>query len=159
VPRELDPETSEWSAVVAPFLHPGPGPRAGIKVTSRLRLALAAETAREAGADEALLLDTSGWLVEGARSAIVVVPPRGDARTPPLSRGAVASVARGIVLERLPDLIERDVERAELMGAREIVAVNAVQGARAITRLDGHPVGDGMPGSFSRRLATALSDD
>jgi branched-subunit amino acid aminotransferase/4-amino-4-deoxychorismate lyase len=159
VPRELGPERAEWSAVVAPFLHPGPGPRAGVKVTSRLRLALAAETAQEAGADEALMLDTSGWLVEGARSAIFVVGPRGDARTPPLSRGAVSSVARAVVLERVPGVAERDVERAELAIAREIVAVNAVRGALPVTRLDGRPVGDGRPGAWSRKLAAALAED
>jgi D-alanine transaminase len=159
VPRELGPEREQWSAVLAPFLHAGPGPRAGIKVTSRLRLALAAETARDAGADEALLLDTSGWLVEGSRSAIVVISARGEARTPPLSRGAVSSVARALVLERVPEVAERDVGRSELAVAREIVAVNAVRGALAITRLDGHAVGDGRPGVWFRRLAAALAED
>jgi len=159
VPRALGPEPSEWSAVLAPFRHPGPGPRAGIKVTSRLRLALAAETARDAGADEALLLDASGWLVEGSRSAIFVVSPHGEARTPPLARGAVAGVARTIVLERVLGVVERDVERADLAAAAEIVAVNAVRGALPITRLDGRPVGDGKPGPWARRLAAALADD
>jgi D-alanine transaminase len=159
VPRELPPEQAEWRAILAPFLHPGPGPRAGVKVTSRLRLALASEMAREAGADEALLLDNNGWLVEGARSAIVVVTARGEARTPPLFRGAVASVARAVSLERLAGLAERDVGRAELAAAREIVAVNAVQGARAVTRLDDQPVGDGRPGPFARQLAAVLAED
>jgi branched-chain amino acid aminotransferase len=159
VPRELGPARSEWSAVLAPFPHSGPGPRAGVKVTSRLRLALAAELARDAGADEALLLDTSGWLVEGARSTIVVVSPRGEARTPPLARGAVAGVARGVVLERVSGLLEHDIERAELMAAGELIALNAVRGAVAITRLDRHQVGDGGPGPWARRLAAALEHD
>ncbi len=159
VPRALGPERTEWSAVLAPFRHAGPGPRAGLKVTSRLRLALAAETAREVGADEALLLDASGWLVEGSRSAIVVVSPHGEARTPPLTRGAVAGVARAIVLERVSGLAERDIERAELTAAHEIIALNAVRGAAPITRLDGHAVGAGTPGAWSRRLAEALADD
>jgi branched-subunit amino acid aminotransferase/4-amino-4-deoxychorismate lyase len=159
VPRELGPARPAWSAVLAPFPHSGPGPRAGIKVTSRLRLALAAETAREAGVDEALLLDTSGWLVEGARSTIVVVSASGEARTPPLTRGPVAGVARGVVLERVPGLAERDVGRAELALAREIVALNAVRGAVPVVRLDEHPVGDGRPGPWAARLAEALADD
>jgi branched-subunit amino acid aminotransferase/4-amino-4-deoxychorismate lyase len=159
VPRALGPERAEWSAVIAPFLHAGRGPRAGVKVTSRLRLALASELAREAGADEALLLEASGWLVEGARSAIVVVPPRGAPCTPPLARGAVASVARAVALERVPELAEADVGRAELAGAREIVALNAVRGARPITRLDARPVGDGRPGPWAARLAAVLAED
>jgi branched-subunit amino acid aminotransferase/4-amino-4-deoxychorismate lyase len=159
VPREAGPACSEWSAVLAPFLHAGPGPRAGVKVTSRLRLALAAETARAAGVDEALLLDASGWLVEGSRSSIVVVSKRGEARTPPLARGAVAGVARGVVLERVPGLAEGDVSRSELAACAEIIAVNAVRGALPITRLEGRPVGDGKPGPWTRRLAAALEAD
>jgi branched-subunit amino acid aminotransferase/4-amino-4-deoxychorismate lyase len=159
VPRELEPARSEWSAVIAPFLHEGPGPRAGIKLTSRLRLALAAEIAREAGADEALLLGASGWLVEGSRSAIVVVSQRGEARTPPLERGAVAGVARAVALERVRELAEGDVGRVELGEAAEVIALNAVRGALPITRLDGRPIGNGKPGPWARRLAAALETD
>jgi len=159
VPRAVDPVRSEWSAVLAPFRHAGPGPRTGIKVTSRLRLALAAEMARDAGADEALLLDASGWLVEGSRSAIFVVSEHGEASTPPLARGAVAGVARAVVLERVPGLAESDIARADLSAAAEIIAVNAVRGARPITRLEGRPVGGGKVGPWARRLAAALETD
>jgi branched-subunit amino acid aminotransferase/4-amino-4-deoxychorismate lyase len=159
VPRGLGPLRPEWSAVLAPFPHPGPEPREGLKLTSRLRLALAAELAREAGADEALLLDAGGRLVEGARSNLFVVSGRGPVRTPPHSRGAVAGVARTVLLERVPGLVEADLSREELIGADEIVAANAVRGAVPITRLEGRPVGGGSPGPWARRLAEALADD
>ncbi len=159
VPREIGPTRTEWSALLAPLLHSGPGPRAGVKVTSRLRLALAAEAAREAGADEALLLDANGWLVEGSRSAIVVVSARGEARTPPLARGAVAGVARAVALERVSELAEGDIAGADLACAAEIIALNAVRGALPITRLEDRPVGDGKPGPWARRLAAALEAD
>lgn len=159
VPRELGEDGPEWSAVLTPFPHPGPEPRAGLKLTGRLRLALAAELAREAGADEALLLDAQDCLVEGSRSNLVVVSKRGEARTPPLSRGAVAGVARAVVLERVSGLGEGDVARADLLAGAEIIAVNAVRGARPITRLDGRPVGDGTPGPWAAQLAAALETD
>jgi branched-chain amino acid aminotransferase len=159
VPRALDESGLEWSAVLAPFPHSGPGPPAGLKSTCRLRLALAAELAREAGADEALLLDGSGHLVEGARSNVVVVSLRGEARTPPLSRGAVAGVARAVLLERVSELREGDVARAELLAAVEIIAVNAVRGARPITRLEGRLVAGGKAGAWAGRLAAALEAD
>ncbi len=159
VPRALGPERPRWSARLASVAHEGPGPHAGIKLTSRLRLALAAESAREAGVDEALLLDTSGWLVEGARSSIVVVAPGGEPKTPPLARGGVAGVARAIALERMPALVEGDVAQAELGAAAEIIALNAVRGARAVIFLDGRPVGAGEPGPWARKLAAALADD
>ncbi len=159
VPRDLDPERSQWSAVLAPFRHAGPGPAAGLKSTSRLRLAFAAETARDAGADEALLLDADGWLVEGSRSAIFVVSLSGEAKTPPLARGGVAGVARAILLERVPELAEGDIAAAELTSASEIIAANAVRGALPITRFAGRAVGDGQPGPWARRLAAALGND
>jgi 4-amino-4-deoxychorismate lyase len=129
VPRALGPELAQWSAQLAAIPHAGPGPHAGLKLTSRLRFALALEIAREGGADEALLLDASGWLVEGARSNLVVVAPGGEAKTPPLARGAVAGVARAIALERVPGLGEHDVAQAELPAATEIIAINAVRRA------------------------------
>jgi branched-subunit amino acid aminotransferase/4-amino-4-deoxychorismate lyase len=159
VPRELGPARPEWNAVLAAFPHPGPEPRPGLKLTSRLRLALAAEQAREVGADEALLLDPEGWLVEGSRSNLFVVTARAGIRTPPLSRGAVAGVARSVLLERVPGLAEADIARAELFQAGELIAVNALRGALAITRLDGKPVGDGKPGAWARRLADAFAAD
>jgi len=159
VPRALGPERATWRARTAPFPHAGAGPHADLKLTSRLRFALAAEDARAAGADEALLLDAAGWLVEGARSNLVIVTAGGEATTPPLARGAVAGVARALALERTPALVERDVARAELAGAAEIIALNAVRGAVAISELDGRPVGDGRPGPWARRLAAALAED
>jgi D-alanine transaminase len=71
----------------------------------------------------------------------------------------VAGVARAVALERVSALGERDVARAELATATEIIALNAVRGARPITRLDGRPVGDGRPGPWWRRCEAALADD
>ena len=159
VPRGLGHDPSEWQAMLAPLPHDGAELSGGLKVTSRLTLALVVERAREAGVDEALLLDAGGRLVEGGGSNIFVVDTAGVLLTPPLARGAVSGIAREIVMERVPEAIERDVSRDELFAARELVAVNAVRGARPITRLDGRPVGDGSPGPFSRRLSEALGAD
>jgi branched-subunit amino acid aminotransferase/4-amino-4-deoxychorismate lyase len=159
VPRPLGPEPAEWSAIVVQPPHDGGGLAPGLKVSSRLTMALAGDAARGARADEALLVDPAGWLVEGTRSNIVVVPEGAGPATPPLDRGAVAGIARSLVLERVPEIAERDVSAAELIGAREIVAINTVRGARPITRLEDAPVGDGRPGPWAARLAAALARD
>jgi branched-subunit amino acid aminotransferase/4-amino-4-deoxychorismate lyase len=157
--RPFGPDPAEWRAVVAPFAHEGPAPWAGAKVTSRMRLALAAEFARSLGCEEAFLLDRDGCLVEGARTSLVAVDSAGRAATPPLARGGVAGLARALALERVPDLRERDVAEAELRGAEEIVALNAVRGARPVVSVDGRPVGGGGAGPWARRLARALEAD
>ncbi len=128
-------------------------------MTSRLTLALAAEDARNAGVDEAVLLDSSGHLVEGARSNLFVASRDGSLRTPPIASGAVAGIARAVAIERIAEIDESEISRAELLAAAELIAVNAARGARAITRLDGCVVGDGEPGPWFERLARALADD
>ena len=89
----------------------------------------------------------------------MVVPEGAGLATPPLERGGVAGIARDIALERVPEIAERDLAVAELGGAHEIIALNAVRGARPITRLEDAPVGNGSPGPWAERLAAALARD
>jgi branched-subunit amino acid aminotransferase/4-amino-4-deoxychorismate lyase len=159
VPRALGPEPGAWSAVRVRLQRAGPGAAPGLKATGRLELALAREAAAAAGADEALLIDARGRLLEGARSNVVVVSRDGAAATPPVSLGLVAGIARDVALERVPGIEERAISEAELSAAGEIVAVNAVRGARPVVRLDGAPVGGGRPGAWAGRLAAALAED
>ena len=159
IPRPIGNELPIWSAILVPTPHDGAGLAAGLKVSSRLTLALAAEASQDAGVDEALLLDAADRLVEGARSNILVAGDGGPLATPPLALGAVSGVARGIVLERIPEVVERDISKQEVLAAREIIAVNAVRGSCPITRLDGRPVGYGEPGPWAERLAAVLARD
>jgi branched-subunit amino acid aminotransferase/4-amino-4-deoxychorismate lyase len=159
VARGLGEDAPEWSAITVTQHHDGASISEGRKVTSRLTLSLAAEDARSAGVNEAVLLDSSGHLVEGARSNLFVATRGGSIWTPPIASGAVAGIARSIAIERLPEIEERGVSRSELLAAAELIAVNAVRGARAITRLDGCVVGDGEPGPWCARLAEILAAD
>lgn len=157
--RGLGIDRPEWSARLVSLTHQGASFSDGPKTTSRLTLALAADDARAAGVDEAVLLDGSGLVVEGASSNLFVALSGGSLCTPRVASGAVAGIARTLVLERIEEAEERDISKGELLDASELIAVNAVRGARPITRLDGKPVGDGRPGPWSRRLAAALTGD
>ncbi|NQZ95400.1 MAG: aminotransferase class IV [Myxococcales bacterium] len=144
VPRELEPSDGHpWLAIVSDLLHEGPTAWSGCKVTNRLVFALGRDAAAEAGADEAILFDASGMLVEGSRSCLFVVGRDGALGTPPLSRGGVASIAREVVMEHIPQVEARDITLPDLREADEIIAVNAVRGARPIGTLDGRPIGSG----------------
>jgi branched-subunit amino acid aminotransferase/4-amino-4-deoxychorismate lyase len=158
-PGALAREARNWSAQVAPFPHEGPRPWSGCKVTNRLLLALAADAARATGADEALLFDSQGRLVEGARSNLFIAGRDGALTTPPLERGAVAGIAREVVMERLPQIVERDAWLAQVREAEELIAVNAVRGAHSIASLDGRPVGHGTPSRWLGLIARALAAD
>jgi branched-subunit amino acid aminotransferase/4-amino-4-deoxychorismate lyase len=158
-PRPLGPEPTTWRAITADLPHPGPSPFGGAKVTPRPHFERAAEAARRAGVEEAILFDAQGRLVEGTRTNLLLVLEGGTLVTPPLSRGAVAGIARELVFERLPALMERDVDRDAVSRAREFIATNAVRGAVPIVQLDGRPIADGQPGPFAEELATLREAD
>lgn len=154
--RHFDEPRPIWRAVSAPFLHPGPVPWGGAKVTGNLSVDLAREAARAARADDALFFDSGGRLVEGARTNVFVVLHDGTPATPPLARGAVAGIAREILCERVPALVERDVTLADLARARELVLANAVRGAVSVVSLDGRRIGSGVPGPAAARFRALL---
>jgi branched-subunit amino acid aminotransferase/4-amino-4-deoxychorismate lyase len=155
--RALGPEPASWRAIRASVVHPGPGLAPGAKRAAVPALTAAREAATAAGADEALLFDAAGFLVEGARSNLALALADGRFLMPPLARGAVRGVALEAALAAGVVLVERDVTRDSLGEVRELVATNAVRGARPILVLDGRPVGDGQPGPLAGALAAALA--
>ncbi len=157
--RELGAEPPLWRALVWPELHPGAGPAPGVKHEGVTLYERARAGALRAGADEALLMSGDGCLVEGARTNVIVVRGDGALLTPPLSRGAVAGVAREIVLERVPEIREDEVPLATLAGAREVVLMNAVRGAVRLAALDGRRLGDGAASPWTQRLHALLRSD
>jgi branched-subunit amino acid aminotransferase/4-amino-4-deoxychorismate lyase len=150
--RPLGPEPATWRAVLAREPHPGASPWSRAKSNARAAYERALAEAAADGADEALLADVGGFLVEGARTSLVVVLGSGALVTPPLARGAQAGIARALLLERVAELAEADVPLPELAAARELIAVNAVRGPRAIVALGGCLVGDGAAGPWAVRL-------
>ena len=157
--RGIGDEPDRWRTVLAREPHPGRSPWSAFKTNERASYERALAGARATGADEALLADAEGRLVEGARTNVIVVDAEGILRTPPLTRGAQAGIARAILLDRIAELVEADVAVADLAAAREIVLVNAVRGAKPACEVDGRPVADGRPGPWRARLAAALDAD
>lgn len=156
-PRPLGEDPGAWRAVLAGTVHPGRAASAGVKGTDWPHVARAREEARSAGVDDAILLDAEGRVVEGARSNLVIVLAGGAAVTPPLGRGAVAGIGRELALEAVPRIREADLGRDELLAAREVVATNAVRGARPVVEIDGRRLGDSRAGPLARSLARLLA--
>lgn len=154
--RAVGEEAATWIAALADVVHPGIQAAPGVKRADLPALQAARDERARRGVDEVLLADAEGRIVEGARSNLVIVSAEGDLLTPPLARGGVAGVAREILVEALPELLERDLRRAELLRAAELVAINAVRGARPIVSLDDRPVADGAAGPWASRLAEIL---
>jgi len=128
--------------------------RCDIKSTALLANVLHRWRAQDAGATEALLLK-AGHLTEGSSSSAHVVRD-GVLVTPPQTNSVLPGTTRDVLHELGPRCGVRcefaAVSERELRAAAEVIIASAGGGVRAVTRLDGRPVGDGSPGPVFRRL-------
>lgn len=110
-------------------------PMAGHKTLARLAWDHARETVRVQGADDALLVDAAGRLLETSVANVFV---RLGERlvTPPAPGRCLPGVLRGWLLERAAafgfEAVERDVTLEELEAADEVWLTNAVLGVRRV---------------------------
>lgn len=126
-----------------------------IKSSNLLNNILAAHQARDAGAVEAILFNTSGFLAEGTLTNVFFV--RGDTlRTPSLDCGILMGVTRDLVIELARSegiRMEEGRYRAEdLSAADEIFVTSTTREILPVARLDGRPVGPGRRGPVTRQL-------
>lgn len=121
-------------------------PTATLKAIGYLDAILAAREAAQAGADDALLLNTRGR-VACTTIANVFAVIGGRLVTPGLAEGCLPGIVRGLVCEIAPELglsvEERPLAPAELGGAEAVFLSNSVRFLRPATALDGTPLADG----------------
>jgi len=163
IPRSLGNESDTWSAIRAPLVHEGPQPWSGAKVSSQLLYTSARDATRRAGVREALFADADGRLIEGAGSNVFVARASGEWATPDLVRGGVAGLARAVVLDACAaggprSISVCDIGYYELSDASEVVATNALRGARSVVALDGRPVGS-ADGPLRKQLSAWINID
>jgi branched-chain amino acid aminotransferase len=126
-----------------------------VKSGNYLNNVLALGEARRAGAYEAILCAADGTVAEGASSNVFAVVA-GVVRTPPVEVGILDGITRGKVLglcrgHGVP-LAEVRITPGELRAADEAFITSATRGVLPVTRIDGQPVGAGVPGPVTRRL-------
>ena len=114
-------------------------PLAGIKSLNYGDHVLARREAQERGADDAILLNTTGRAACASVSN-VFAKIGGGWCTPPLSDGALPGIARERLL-RLTRIEERSMSAAELRRADAIVTTNSLRCA-SVVALDGVPLAD-----------------
>jgi aminodeoxychorismate lyase len=132
-----------WRVITAASRLPANEPLAEFKTSNKLPQILARAEADAAGADEALLLNTNGEVVEAASSNLFWVEEAGVC-TPPLNSGILAGVTRLVVLEICQTLglpvRETGVTPAELLCTQGIFLSLSSWGIIEIGSLDGHDV-------------------
>ena len=147
----VDSDTSPLQAVTRPDIR---WTRCDIKSVALLPNVLMRQEAQDAGASEAIML-RDGMLTEGTSSNVFVV--LGDSlRTPPKSPHILGGITRDLILElaRSADIEcqEVPVTEAELRAAREIWVSSSTKEVVPVIRLDGDPVGEGVPGPLWERI-------
>ena len=130
--------------------------RRDIKSIMLLGQVLAKREAAAAGAQEAWLVDSDGFITEGASSSALIVTqagtlvtrPNSQAILPGCTRKAVLAIAEGDGVK----VEERLFTVAEALAAREAILTSASNFVLPIVRIDGRPIGDDAPGPIARRL-------
>jgi branched-chain amino acid aminotransferase len=122
---------------------------------------LANREATDDGYDEAVLLDASGFVAEGAGENIFVVKD-GVVYTPDLSAGALNGITRNTVLHICKDLglelVQKRITRDELYISDEIFFTGTAAEVTPIREVDRVEIGHGARGPLTEKIQSAFFD-
>lgn len=110
----------------------------------------------DAGAETVVIKDVEGHIAEGPGFNIFVVK-QGVLYTP--SDGVLHGITRRTVFDLAEEMAlqvhAEAIDEAQLRDADEIFITSTAGGIMPVTRLNGTPVGDGLPGQLTRTLFDA----
>jgi D-alanine transaminase len=132
--------------------------RCDIKSTNLLANVLAIEAAHRAGCDEAVLIDSDGFVTEATHSSLLWVrhgrlegTPEGHEILPGMTRRLILRLARSLAI---PFESSR-IKAVELLQADEVILVGTTSEVLPVVLVDQHTIGQGRPGPVARRLSDA----
>ncbi len=115
----------------------------------------ATREASMAGYEEAILLDTEGYVCEGAGENLFIVKG-GVLRTPPLSSAVLAGITRDSVLRIAQDLgvpvKEEKFTRDSMYLADELFMTGTAAEVTPVREVDNRRIGKGEPGPITKRI-------
>jgi branched-chain amino acid aminotransferase len=123
---------------------------------------LAKIEANDAGADDALMLDTRGFIAETNATHIFIV--RNSDESPAggeLATSRVVACPEGITRATVIEIcvadkircVEADLSLADVYQAQEVFCTGTMGELAAVTKVDGRQIGDGKVGPVTRRLS------
>ena len=122
---------------------------------------LAKIEAHKAGYEEAILLDSRGFVGEGSGENIFLVR-NNVILTPSLSGGILEGITRNSVLQIARDLgyeiIERDLARTEMYLADEVFVSGTAAEVVPVREIDDHPIGNGRRGPVTADVQRVFDD-
>ena len=132
-----------------------------IKSNNLLNNALAMQQALRTGADEALMQNQAGELVECSQSNFFLVKD-GAALTPPLSAGLLPGITRAYVMELAGEIgvpaREARLTPDDLRTADEAFITGTTREVTPVVAVDDRAIGTGAPGPITRRLLTQFRE-
>jgi aminodeoxychorismate lyase len=138
-PAPVVNKLTQWRVIISSCRLPTNDPLTGFKTASKITQVLARAEADEAGAQEAILLNTKGRVAEGTTCNVFWVKNK-IVHTPPLPDGALPGVTRAAVMELCVKLNipcrERKAMPAELRRADAAFLTMTSMGVVEITSLD-----------------------
>ncbi|EMF00804.1 aminodeoxychorismate lyase [Streptomyces mobaraensis NBRC 13819 = DSM 40847] len=151
----IEPRPTATAAVTVPWTRNERGALTGLKSTSYAENVVALARAKEQGATEALLANTSGALCEGTASNVFVVLD-GELHTPPLASGCLPGITRALVLE-WTGAHETDLAMDVLDRADEIFLTSSLRDVQALHTLDGRRL-PGAPGPVTTDVMRTFAE-
>ncbi len=135
--------------------------RCDIKSIALLPNVLLRQLAVDADCAETILIRDDSFMTEGAASNIFVVK-NGTLLAPPKDNLMLPGITYDVVLElaaanAIPHQV-RKIAKAEVLDADELLLTSSTKEVLAVTRLDGKPVGTGVPGPMFARLHKLYQD-
>ena len=122
---------------------------------------LANMEATDEGYDEALLLDSAGFVSEGAGENLFIIK-KGMVYTPDLSAGALNGITRDTIFAICQDLglklVEKRITRDEVYICDEAFFTGTAAEVTPIRELDRIELGAGMRGPITEKIQTAFFD-
>ena len=129
--------------------------RCDIKSIALLPSVLAYQTAKKAGAGDAIFVEADGTVNESTAGNVFVVS-NGRLRTPPKSPRILPGVTRDKILETARSIgilcSEERITIADLAAADEIFLTSTTAEITPVVSVDGKLIGSGSPGPISARL-------
>ena len=133
-----------------------------IKSLNYLPNIMARAEAVRAGAQEAILLSHQGYVSECTGDNIFYVS-QGRLYTPPVYAGILNGVTRSAVIELARNSLKLEVEEKlftvhELYRADEVFLTGTGAEVVAAVKIDGHSIGDGVPGPVTKKLTQTFQE-
>ena len=132
-----------------------------IKSLNYLNNILAKIEANNAGCEEAIMLNSEGFVAECTGDNLFIMS-EGKLLTPPLAAGALYGITRNVVMDLAREsgleVMEKNLSRYDVFVADECFLTGTGAEVVPVVKVDQREIGNGEPGTVTRKLVAAYHD-